>query len=167
MNGRVLWDREEVIDASKAHRDQGSRIGFTNGCFDLLHPGHVRLLNQTRRLCDVLFVGVNTDASVGALKGEGRPILPLSQRVELLASLRAVSYVCPFPETSVERLVRDVAPDVLTKGGEYAEEGIVGAPFVLGRGGQVMRMRMVEGYSATGIIERIGRLFAPCESRER
>ena len=159
MNGRILRERGDVLQAAEAHRKNGNRIGFTNGCFDLLHPGHVRLLNRTRRLCDVLFVGVNADESVRALKGEGRPILPLCDRMELLAALRCVSYVCPFPETSVERLVKDVNPDVLTKGGEYDEDGIVGAPFVLAQGGQVMRLRMVEGNSTAGLIERIGRLF--------
>ena len=116
-------------------RAAGARIVFTNGCFDLLHPGHVRYLEAARALGDVLVVGLNDDASVRRLKGPGRPILPLAERAEVLAGLAAVDHVSPFAEDTPLALIEALAPDVLVKGADWAADDIVGRDQVLARGG--------------------------------
>lgn len=132
-----------------------ARLVFTNGVFDLLHRGHVEYLEEARMLGDRLVVGVNSDASVGRLKGPGRPIVPEDERVELLAALECVDLVVLFDEDTPERIIREVAPDVLVKGGDWALEAIVGREFVEARGGRVQRIRVRVGWSTTRIIERI------------
>ena len=136
-------------------RATGARLVFTNGVFDLLHRGHVEYLEEARVLGDRLVVGVNSDASVRRLKGADRPIVPEDERVELLAALECVDLVALFDEDTPERIIREVAPDVLVKGGDWALEAIVGREFVEARGGRVERIRVREGWSTTRIIERI------------
>src|SRR5437870_9239512 len=126
-------------------RAAGERIVFTNGVFDLLHRGHVEYLEEARALGDRLVVGVNSDASVRRLKGPGRPIVPEDERVELLAALECVDLVALFDEDTPEWIIREVAPDVLVKGGDWALEAIVGREFVESRGGRVERIRVREG----------------------
>jgi D-beta-D-heptose 7-phosphate kinase/D-beta-D-heptose 1-phosphate adenosyltransferase len=131
------------------------RIVFTNGCFDLIHPGHVRYLRAARRLGDVLVVGVNSDASVRRLKGSGRPLVPQKARCEVLAALEMVDYVTLFGEDTPYELIATLQPDVLVKGGDWAVKDIVGNDVVRGRGGVVRSLRFAPGYSTTALIRRI------------
>jgi rfaE bifunctional protein nucleotidyltransferase chain/domain len=133
----------------------GKVVVFTNGCFDLLHAGHVRYLAAARQEGDVLVVGLNSDRSVRDIKGDMRPILNESERAEVLAGLAAVNYVVLFDEADPLRLITALAPDVLVKGGDWPAEAIVGAPLVRNRGGRVVRIPVVEGASTSAIIARI------------
>ncbi|MBI5576577.1 MAG: D-glycero-beta-D-manno-heptose 1-phosphate adenylyltransferase [Deltaproteobacteria bacterium] len=135
-------------------RREGKRIVFTNGCFDILHAGHARYLRQASGMGDVLVVGVNTDASVRRLKGEGRPVQGEKDRAYVLASLACVSYVVIFREDTPEALIRRVVPDVLVKGGDWKGKDIVGSEFVRSRGGSVKALRFVPGRSTTSILGR-------------
>jgi len=146
---------ESATASLSAWRAAGERLVFTNGVFDLLHRGHVEYLEEARALGERLVVGVNTDASVLRLKGPGRPIVPEDERAELLAALECVDLVALFDEDTPERIIREVAPDVLVKGGDWELEAIVGREFVEARGGRVERIRVREGWSTTRIIERI------------
>lgn len=136
-------------------RRKGKRVIFTNGCFDLLHVGHVHLLRESSQLGDVLVVGVNSDAAIRRIKGEGRPILPEEERVQLLSALSCVNYVVVFDDDSPERLLRLVRPDVLTKGDDYTAEGVVGHEFVTEYGGEVIRIPVAHDRSSGQLIERI------------
>jgi D-beta-D-heptose 7-phosphate kinase/D-beta-D-heptose 1-phosphate adenosyltransferase len=136
-------------------RAAGARIVFTNGCFDLLHPGHVRYLTAARALGDVLVVGLNGDASVTRLKGAGRPVLRADERAEVLAGLAAVDHVIVFDDDTPRALIVAVAPDVLVKGADWAEADIVGRDEVVARGGRVERIAMVPGVSTSEILRRI------------
>jgi len=133
----------------------GRRVVFTNGCFDLLHRGHVRYLEQARALGDLLVVAINSDTSVRKLKGRGRPVVPAEERAEVLASLAAVDLVLVFEELDPARVIRIVRPDVLVKGGDWAISQIVGAEFVRSRGGTVRSLPYVDGASTTSLIRRI------------
>ena len=128
---------------------------FTNGCFDLLHVGHVRYLNEARRLGDALAVGVNSDASVRRIKGKGRPVTPERQRLEVLAALECVDWVCLFGADTPLALITKTAPDVLVKGGDWAVEKIVGRDVVEARGGRVLSIPLSRGASTTGTLGRI------------
>ena len=139
----------------QAAREEGQRIVFTNGCFDLLHVGHVRYLQKARSLGDLLVVGLNSDASVRRLKGPRRPIVPLRERAEVLAALACVDFVVPFAEETPLRLIKALRPDVLVKGADWRKADIVGKGVVEGRGGRVARIRFVPGRSTTLLIERI------------
>ena len=151
--GPVTDERlRELLEGARA---RGERIVFTNGCFDLLHAGHVAYLQQAREMGDRLIVAVNDDDSVARLKGPQRPVTPLQQRMEVLAALAAVDYVVPFGEDTPERLIRDIVPDVLVKGGDYDPDSIVGADVVRGNGGEVVVLDFVDGVSTTALVERI------------
>ena len=136
-------------------RARERRLVFTNGCFDLLHVGHVRYLRQARSLGDALLVAVNSDRSVRALKGAGRPLMTEGERAELLAALEAVDFVTVFDDVSPRALIADLLPDVLAKGGDYALEEIHGREEVEAAGGRVVSLPFVEGASTTNIIERL------------
>lgn len=136
-------------------RAQGLRVGFTNGCFDILHKGHVAYLAQARTWCDRLIVGVNSDASVRALKGEGRPVNDLESRALVLAGLRSVDLVAPFDEDTPVRLIQAARPDVLIKGADYSEDQVVGGDLVKSWGGEVKLAAIVEGYSTSAAIARL------------
>lgn len=131
------------------------RLVFTNGCFDLIHAGHIDLLQRARALGDRLVVGVNSDLSVSALKGPARPFIPERDRVAILRALRCVDDVLVFDDATPLRLVEQLEPDVLVKGGDWAVEKIVGASLVLARGGEVHSLPLLPGYSTTSIAERI------------
>ncbi len=131
------------------------KIAFTNGCFDLLHRGHVEYLEQARAVADFLFVGLNSDASVQRLKGRGRPLMPADDRAYILSRLRAVDAVCIFEQDTPLELIQMVRPDFLIKGGDYRVEDIVGRDFVESYGGQVHTIPLIPGRSTTGIIEKI------------
>jgi len=136
-------------------RKSGQTIVFTNGCFDIMHVGHVRYLGQARSQGDMLVVGLNSDSSVRAIKGDSRPIVGQDHRAELLASLACVDYVVPFEELDPLRLIQAIKPDVLVKGEDWAEDAIVGAEEVKSRGGKVVRISFVEETSTSGIIQTI------------
>jgi len=133
----------------------GGRVVFTNGVFDLLHPGHVRYLRQARTLGDALVVGVNTDRSVRVIKGESRPVTPESERAEILAALACVDVVVLFDEETPYELIKRIQPDVLVKGADWSEASMIGREIVEARGGRVVRVPFEAGYSTTSIIEKI------------
>ena len=138
-----------------ALRRRSKRIVFTNGCFDLLHPGHARYLRAAKRLGDLLVVGLNSDASVRRLKGASRPLVPQRDRCEVVAALEMVDYVVVFGEDTPYELIKQVQPDVLVKGGDWKPDDIVGADVVRARGGVVRSLRFAPGYSTTRLVERI------------
>jgi D-beta-D-heptose 7-phosphate kinase / D-beta-D-heptose 1-phosphate adenosyltransferase len=135
-------------------RQQGLRIGFTNGCFDILHPGHVKVLTAARAACDRLIVGLNSDASVKRLKGEGRPLQNEGARSEVLAALEAVDMVAIFEEDTPIKLIAQIQPSVLVKGGDYTREQVVGHEIVEASGGQVMLVDVLAGFSTTSLVNR-------------
>ncbi|MGD8353817.1 MAG: D-glycero-beta-D-manno-heptose 1-phosphate adenylyltransferase [Pseudomonadota bacterium] len=141
--------------AAESWRAEGLTIVFTNGCFDLLHPGHVRYLNEAAGHGDVLVVGINTDESVANLKGPGRPILTLEERSEVLLALRSVCAVVPFADPTPLELIRRVRPHVLVKGGDWAVDKIVGREIVQADGGTVLSLPFHPGTSTTEILRRI------------
>ena len=149
----VSWDQARLI--RERLRAVGARAVFTNGCFDLVHRGHVTYLQKARSLGDALILGLNSDESVRRLKGEGRPILPMDERAFLLAGLEAVDHICVFDEDTPLELIRMLQPDILVKGGDYTLDGIVGREVVEAGGGKVMTVPVVEGRSTTDIVERI------------
>lgn len=146
---------EELVPIVHALRRQGRVVVFTNGCFDLLHHGHVRYLDQAKGLGDILLVAVNSDASVRTLKGPGRPVVPQAERVEILAALAAVDYVTIFDELTPEGVIRALTPDVLVKGGDWRVDQVVGRELVEGWGGMVVSLPYVEGASTSGLIRKI------------
>lgn len=144
----------EISDALAPFLAQGKIIVFTNGCFDLLHVGHVRYLQEARALGDLLVVGVNSDASVKRLKGPTRPVQNENDRAEILAALGCVDFTVIFNEDTPENLIHQVHPNILVKGGDWKIEQIVGSTHVLSYGGKVMSLQFVDGKSTTKIIER-------------
>ena len=148
---------DEAVSLVHRSRQAGKTVVFTNGVFDLLHPGHLRYLTQARALGDVLIVGVNSDRSVRAIKGERRPITPELERVEILEALRAVDAVVVFDEDTPHAIISALQPDVLVKGADWAEDAIVGRDVVETRGGKVVRIPVERGYSTTAIVDRIQR----------
>lgn len=150
---------------------KGRRIVFTNGCFDLIQVHHVRCLREAKSHGDVLIVAMNTDASVRKLKGPSRPIVPQKDRAEMLAALECVDYVTFFGEETPHKILREILPDVLAKGGDYGDEGIVGREIVEANGGKVVRLRKWPQRSTTRLIERIvrenGRQGGALSSRPR
>ncbi|HZB47138.1 MAG TPA: D-glycero-beta-D-manno-heptose 1-phosphate adenylyltransferase, partial [Pyrinomonadaceae bacterium] len=155
MSGRVILDRDELLRARASLRAGGRTLVFTNGCFDILHVGHVRYLGEARALGDALLVAINSDRSVRALKGAGRPLMSEGERAEVLAALAAVDFVTVFDEESPRKLISEVLPDVLVKGGDYGLDEIHGREEVERAGGRVLALPFVEGASTTGIIERV------------
>jgi D-beta-D-heptose 7-phosphate kinase/D-beta-D-heptose 1-phosphate adenosyltransferase len=149
--------REQAVDLVVRLRTAGKTIVFTNGVFDLLHVGHLRYLQQARALGDALMVGLNSDRSVGAIKGPGRPITPEAERAEVLEALSCVDGVVVFDEETPHDLIAAVQPDVLVKGADWAEDAIVGRDIVEARGGRVVRVALEAGQSTTAIIDRIRR----------
>ncbi len=146
-------EAEELVARARA---EGRTIVFTNGVFDILHPGHVRYLRDARALGDLLIVGVNSDRSVKALaKGPGRPINRQEERAEILSALASVDAVVVFDEDTPHALISALQPDVLVKGADWGENAIVGKDIVEGRGGRVVRIALAEGYSTTAIIQRV------------
>jgi rfaE bifunctional protein nucleotidyltransferase chain/domain len=155
--GRIVT-RQEIAAALAADRAAGRRVVFTNGCFDLVHAGHVRYLREARALGDRLVVGLNTDSSIRRLgKGRDRPIVPENQRAEVLAALEMVDYVTLFDEDTPLELIRTLAPDVLAKGGDWTPETVVGGDDVRARGGRVAIIPYYPGLSTTALLERIRR----------
>jgi rfaE bifunctional protein nucleotidyltransferase chain/domain len=159
--GRARKALAQNLPALLADRDRWRRAGrcvaFTNGCFDLLHPGHLALLEAARAEGDVLVVGLNSDASVRGLKGEGRPVFPEAERAETLLALEAVDAVVVYDEATPLETIVALRPDVLVKGADWAEDAIVGRAEVEAAGGRVVRVELVPGRSTTSLVERIRR----------
>jgi len=153
---KVRTDRE-TVDRVTAWRRQGLKIGFTNGCFDLLHPGHLSLLTQAQQACDRLIVGLNTDASVKRLKGPSRPLQSEMARAQVLASLACVDAVVLFDDETPLCLIEMLLPDVLVKGADYSEDTVVGADLVKQHGGRVVLAKLADGFSTTATIDRMNR----------
>ncbi|EPR44135.1 Bifunctional protein hldE [Desulfovibrio sp. X2] len=153
--GHKIRSRERAAQAASAWRKAGERVVFTNGCFDILHVGHISLLHQAAALGDRLVVGLNTDASVRRLKGESRPVLPEDERAALLAALECVDMVVHFDEDTPLELITAIEPDVLVKGGDYTVETVVGHELVLERGGRVEIVPLLNGKSTSGIIAKL------------
>ncbi len=153
----VLDNREQARLAVENARRRGERVVFSNGCFDILHNGHVHTLQQAAALGDRLLVAVNDDRSVGRLKGEGRPVNTLERRMAVLAALEVVDWVVPFHEDTPEELLQVLKPDVLVKGGDYRLEEVTGREFVQSYGGEVRLVELLPDSSTTGILQKIGR----------
>lgn len=149
-----VLDKGALSTALTHYRHRHKKIVFTNGCFDLLHVGHIRYLEQAAALGDILIVGINSDESVKKLKGPTRPIQNENDRAEILASLKAVTHTVIFTEDTPYNLITDVLPDILVKGGDWAIDQIVGSDIVLARGGQVKSLTFIDGKSTTKIIEK-------------
>lgn len=154
---RKLCTLPRLASAVRGLQRRGRRVVFTNGCFDLLHPGHVLLLERAKRLGDALVVAVNSDRSVKALKGPARPIFPQRARAMLVAALASVDYVTIFDAKTPAALIARLQPDVLVKGADWRRGTIVGADVVRRRGGRIVRLPVVNGYSTTRLITRIAR----------
>ncbi len=156
----LLLSSNDLAGVVRKAQAQGLKVVFTNGCFDLLHLGHVHYLSEARRLGDLLVVGLNSDASVRKLKGEGRPVVAQADRAGVLCALSSVDYVCIFEEDTPDALIRLVSPDVLVKGGDYRPGEIVGADFVTEKGGVVRVIPMLPGRSTKLLIDTIVRRFS-------
>jgi rfaE bifunctional protein nucleotidyltransferase chain/domain len=157
MNKILTW--EELKKEVKRSRDEGKKIAFTNGCFDILHAGHVQYLREAHKLGDLLILGLNSDASVRKIKGEKRPLVPQEERAEVVASLMAVDFVTLFDETTPLRLIEYLRPDCLVKGGDWKEDAVVGGDLVRAWGGKVVIVPLTEGISTTNIVEKILRAY--------
>lgn len=149
-----VLNSENLEPALLAYKIKNLKIVFTNGCFDLLHIGHVRYLEEAASLGDILIVGINTDASVQKLKGPTRPIQNENDRAEILASLKSVQHTILFGEETPLELIQKIKPDVLVKGGDWAIPQIVGSDFVLKNGGKVLSLQFVDGKSTTSLIQK-------------
>jgi D-beta-D-heptose 7-phosphate kinase/D-beta-D-heptose 1-phosphate adenosyltransferase len=154
MSGQIL-SMDALCRERERLRQAGKKLVFTNGCFDILHVGHVRYLNAARKLGDALVVAINSDKSVRELKGPSRPVVGETERAEMLAGLRSVDYVTIFDDVSPRTLVASLLPDILVKGGDYELDQIHGREEVEAAGGRVIALPFVEGASTTGIIEKI------------
>lgn len=154
--GRVVT-QDDLIVAVAAHKRNGQGVVFTNGCFDLLHPGHLRSLEQARALGDILIVGINSDASVRGLKGPERPVISQDERAEILAALATVDYVTIFDEPTPREVIARVLPNVLVKGGDWGANEIVGREEVEAAGGRVVSIPLEPGYSTTEILRKARR----------
>jgi D-glycero-beta-D-manno-heptose 1-phosphate adenylyltransferase len=150
-----VFSRDEARRFTAAAHDASRRVVFTNGVFDLLHPGHVRYLQQARALGDLLVVAINSDRSVRANKGPERPITPEAERAEVLAALASVDAVTIFDEETPHRIIDELQPDVLVKGADWAADAIVGRDIVEARGGRVVRIAVEQGHSTSSIIRKV------------
>jgi rfaE bifunctional protein nucleotidyltransferase chain/domain len=155
LNSPAVFTLDEAILRFGRDKRNGRRVVFTNGCFDILHPGHIRSFEHARGLGDALVVGINSDASVRQLKGKGRPILPERERAEIVAALESVDAVVIFDQLTPRELIARLLPDVLVKGGDWAGDQIVGREEVEAAGGRVVSAPMVRGFSTTGILQKI------------
>ena len=155
MESTKLFPAAVLAECLASFRSEGKRIVFTNGCFDLLHPGHIYTLTQAKALGDVLVVAINSDTSVKRLKGERRPILNQEERAVMLSALAMVDYVTIFAEDTPLEVIRLLLPDVLVKGGDWGPEAVVGREVVEANGGEVVLIPYQAGFSTTDIIERI------------
>jgi rfaE bifunctional protein nucleotidyltransferase chain/domain len=155
MSPQKIKNQDEIVHFRAGLREQGRKLVFTNGCFDILHIGHVRYLNSARALGDALIVGVNSDRSVREIKGASRPIVPESERAEVLAALACVDAVFIFDDPTPKRVIEAIVPDILVKGADWDITEIVGRDTVENAGGVVRNIPLIEGSSTTGIIRKV------------
>lgn len=155
MSREKIRSHDEMVAERARLRERGLKLVFTNGCFDLLHAGHIRYLREARALGDRLLVAVNADETVAVLKGEGRPLVPLAERMEILAALEAVDYVTEFAEETPATIIDALVPDVLVKGGDWSKDRIVGRDRVEAAGGSVHSLPFAPGFSTSSLVERI------------
>ena len=153
-----VFSAEEAATFASSVRARGGTVVFTNGVFDLLHPGHVRYLRHARALGDALIVAINSDRSVRANKGEGRPVNPEGERAEVLRALEAVDAVTIFDEDTPHAIITAIQPDILVKGADWGRDNIVGRDVVEARGGRVVRMELAPGFSTTALLDKVRRL---------
>ena len=152
---KKIWSRNEALEKVRAWQASGKKVVFSNGCFDILHAGHVEYLAAARELGDALIIGLNSDASVRRLKGPNRPVCCEADRAAVLSALQVVDGVTLFNEDTPEELIGTLLPDILVKGSDWAVEQIAGAKAVIEGGGSVLTLPLLEGRSTTGIIEKI------------
>jgi rfaE bifunctional protein nucleotidyltransferase chain/domain len=164
--GKIV-SQEELIQVAAREKRGGRRVVFTNGCFDLLHPGHVRCLTEARALGDLLVVAINSDRSVRGNKGPERPLVPEKDRAEVLAALASVDYVAIFDEPTPRQLISRVLPDVLVKGADWAPDQVAGREEVEAAGGRVVSIPLAPGYSTTNLVQRIRNLGASVSAAPR
>ncbi|MCM8799556.1 MAG: D-glycero-beta-D-manno-heptose 1-phosphate adenylyltransferase [Candidatus Omnitrophica bacterium] len=158
-NKKIL-NLNKLIDVILEEKKKGKTIAFTNGCFDIIHYGHVVYLQKAKELADILVVGINSDNSVKKIKGEKRPINSLKERMGVIAALEAVDFVVPFSETTPYNLIKTIRPDFLVKGGDWKKSDIVGADIVNSYGGKVVTVKYLKGISTSHIINRIVKKFS-------
>jgi rfaE bifunctional protein nucleotidyltransferase chain/domain len=161
----IIVSQDELVQLTGRERRDGRSIVFTNGCFDLLHPGHVRCLAEARALGDVLVVAINSDRSVRGNKGAERPLVPQNDRAEVLAALASVDYVTIFEEPTPRELIARVLPSVLVKGADWAPNEVVGREEVEAAGGRVVSIPLAPGYSTTNLLEKIRKLASVSNDR--
>jgi D-beta-D-heptose 7-phosphate kinase/D-beta-D-heptose 1-phosphate adenosyltransferase len=155
MARQKIKTREDLADIVKKEKASGKTVGFTNGCFDILHLGHIRYLKEAKMFCDILVIGVNSDSSVKTIKGHGRPVNDEVARAEVLAALDCVDFLSVFEEETPKELIEALTPNVLFKGGDWEEDDVVGGSHVREHGGEVKIIPYVEGYSTTKLIKKI------------
>lgn len=158
IEAKIIKDIDTFSKLLAAYRSGNKKIVFTNGCFDILHPGHCHYLQEAKRLGDLLVVGINSDASVQRLKGKSRPINHIDFRTQMLAALESVDKVIVFEEDTPLQLIKKIEPHILVKGADYSPESVVGADFVIEKGGEVKLIPLLEGFSSTKSIEKIRNL---------
>jgi rfaE bifunctional protein nucleotidyltransferase chain/domain len=151
----MLVSRELLSNICKEAKIRNQKVVFTNGCFDIIHSGHVKYLADSKKLGDILIIGLNSDDSVRRLKGESRPLNNQTDRAEVLSAMKSVDYVCIFEEDTPYNLISAIIPDLLTKGGDYLPENIAGGDVVTDNGGQIVIIKYVDGKSTTNIIEKM------------
>jgi len=160
MSHKKIKSSKQLVKIRSQLKKEGKKVVFTNGCFDLLHRGHIECLRKARSLGDVLMVGLNSDSSVRKIKGEKRPILSQNDRAEILASLEMVDYVLIFNEETPYKVIARLVPDILVKGADYRKDEIVGKDIVESSGGRVIRVKQVAGRSVRDIIRKISSRYA-------
>lgn len=156
MDRKKIQNLSDLIDVRAELRLRGNTVVFTNGCFDLLHSGHIHLFREAKKLGDVLVVAVNDDASVRMIKGPSRPIFPLKERLEVLEAVEDIDYLTSFSEKTPQKIISSLLPDVLVKGGDWKLDEIVGGAEVEKKGGKVVVISYLKGSSGTDLIKRIG-----------
>ncbi len=155
IKNKIFNSVSEFEKTLNAYRLKGNQLVFTNGCFDIMHMGHIDYLSKAADLGDILIVGLNSDTSIRRIKGEERPIIDIKSRSLVLASLLFVDAVIIFDEETPESLIQSITPDILVKGNDYQVNQIAGAEYVLSKGGKVLTLELVKGYSTSGILEKI------------
>jgi D-beta-D-heptose 7-phosphate kinase/D-beta-D-heptose 1-phosphate adenosyltransferase len=159
-NTKVIFDRKKLMIAVKKLKKHGKKIVFTNGCYDLLHGGHVRFLTAAKKMGDVLVLALNSDASVKRIKGPKRPVTDQDERAEVMSALESVDIVTIFDENDPYNIIKDIVPDVLVKGGDWALDKIIGADIVEAAGGKVRNVPYVKGKSTTNIIAKVMKYYS-------
>jgi len=157
--GTVIMNREKLKKAVNSLKKAGKKVVFTNGCYDLLHVGHIRLLQSARKKGDILIVAINSDASVRRIKGDKRPLVNQKERAETLAALECIDIVTVFNEDDPFNIIKDIMPDILVKGGDWPLDKIIGSDIVIKNGGKVMNIKYQAGKSTTNLVGRVVKAY--------